>query len=66
VVSRHGEPDCLVLVEPFVRLHDVENPILVVTTYPYWDCMEVVGHWVVADDTANVSNQVESSVNMAR
>ena len=66
MVSRHGYPDCIVLVEPFVRLHEVENPLLEVIKHADLHCMEEVGLREVAHDTGNMSKHVESSVNMAR
>jgi len=65
VVSRHGLPDCIVLVKPFVRLHEVEDPFLEVEKHADLDCMEEVGLQEVAHDTANMSKHVESSVDMA-
>jgi hypothetical protein len=64
VVSRHRLPDCIVLVEPFVRLHEVENPLLEVVKLANLHCMEEVVHREVAEDTGNMSKPIESSVNM--
>jgi len=66
VVSRHGYPDCIVLVKPFVHLHDVENPLLEVVKHADLHCMDEVGLQEVAHDTGNLSKHVESSADMAR
>jgi len=66
VVSRHGSPDCIVLVEPFVHVHEVENTLLEVIKHADLHCMEEVGLREVAHDTGNMSKHVESSENMAR
>jgi hypothetical protein len=66
VVSRHGYPDCALLVDPFVRLHEVENPQLQVVKHADLQCIEEVGLKEVAHNTGNLSNQVESSVNMVQ
>jgi len=66
VLSRHGQPDCIVLVKLFVRLHEVENPLLEVVKHANLHCMEEVGLPEVAHDTANMSKHVESSVDIAR
>jgi len=55
-----------VLVELFVRLHEVENPLLDVVKHAYLHCMEEVGLTEVSHNTGNVSKQVQSSVNIAR
>jgi len=66
VVSRHGQPDCIVHVEPFVRLHEVENQLLEVVKHADVDYMEEVGLRVVAPDTGDMLKHVESLVNMVR
>ena len=66
VVSRHGKPDCILLVGPFVHLHEVENPLLEVVKHADLNCMEEVGLREVAHNTRNVSKHVEFSVNMAQ
>jgi len=66
VVSRHREPDCIVLVEPFVRLHEVETPLLEVVKHADLHCMEEVGLREVAHNTGNMSKHDVSSVKMAR
>jgi len=66
VVSRHGLLDCIVLVEPFERLYEVENPLLEVVKHVDLNCMEEVGLMEIAHNRGNVSKHVESSVNMAR
>ena len=65
MVSSHGKPYCVVFVEPFVHLHEVENPLLEVVKHADLHCMEEVGLREVAHDTGNMSKHVESSVNMA-
>ena len=66
MVGRDGKPDCIVLVELFVCLHEVENPLLEVVKHADLHCMEEVGLRETAHNTGNMSKQVESSVNMAR
>jgi hypothetical protein len=66
VVSRHGQSDCIVLVQPFVRLRGVANPLLEVVKHADLDCIEEVGLWAVAHNPGNMSKHVESSVIMAR
>jgi hypothetical protein len=65
VVSRHGLPDCIVLVEPFVRLHEVDNPLLEVVKHTDLHCMEKVGLREIAHNTGNMLKHIETSVNMA-
>ena len=64
MVSRHRRPDCIVVVEPFVCLHEVENPLLEEVKHADLHCMEEVRLREVAHHTRNRSKQVESSVNM--
>jgi hypothetical protein len=66
VVSRYGEPDFIVLVEPFVRLHTVENPLLEVVMHANLHWIAEVGLRKVTDIYGNRSKNVESSVNIAR
>jgi hypothetical protein len=66
MVSRHGSADCIVLVKPFMRLDEVENPLLEVVKHADVNCMEEVGLREVAHNTGNMSKHVESLVNMAR
>jgi len=66
MVSRHGYPYCMVLVEPFVRLHEVDNPLLEMAKHANLHFMEKVGLQEVAHDTWNMSKNIESSVNIAR
>jgi len=66
VVSRHGYPDCMVLVKPFVRLHEVENPLLEVVKHTDLHCLDEVGLREVTHKTGNMSRYIESSVNIAR
>jgi hypothetical protein len=66
VVSRHGSQDCIELVQPFVYLHEVENPLLEVFEHADLHCMEEVGLREGAHDAGNMSKLVESSVNMAQ
>ena len=54
------------LVKPFMRLLEVENPLLEVVKHAHLHCMEEVGLREVAHDTGNMSKHVESSVDMAR
>jgi len=54
------------IVQPFVHLHDVENPLLEVVKHADLHCMEEIGLWEVAHNTVNMSKNVESSVNMVR
>jgi len=56
----------MVLVEPFVRLHEVENPLLEVIKHANLHCMEKVGLRDVAHNTGIMSKDIESWVNMAR
>jgi len=53
-------------VEPFIRLHEVENPLLQVVKHTDLHCMREVGLAEVGHDTGNMSKHVESSVNMVR
>jgi len=66
VACRNRLPDCIVLVESFVRLHEVENQLLQVVKYADLHCVEEVGLRDVAHDTGNMSKHAESSVNMAQ
>jgi len=66
VVSRDEYPDCIVLVEPFTRLDEVENLLLEEVKHANRHSMEQVGLQEVAHNTGNMSKQIESSVNMAR
>ena len=61
-MSWHGKPDYIVLVKLFVRLHEVEYPLLEVVKHATLHCMEEVGHREVAYHTGNMSNEVQSSV----
>jgi len=65
VVSRNGSPYCIVLVQPVVRLHEVENPLLEVIKHADLNCMEEVGLREVVHNRGNMSKHVESLVNMA-
>jgi hypothetical protein len=56
----------LIVVEPLVCLHEVENPILEVVKHSDLHCMEKVGLRNVAHDTGNTSKHIESSLNMVR
>jgi len=49
-----------------VRLHDVENSLLVGIKHADLHCMEDVGLREVDHNTGNILKQVESSVIMAR
>ena len=54
------------LVEPFVCLHEVENPLLEVVKHADLHCMEEVRHREVTHNTGNMLRRVESSVIMAQ
>jgi hypothetical protein len=49
-----------------MRLREVEKPLLVVVKHVDLHSVEEVGLMEVADNTGNMLNHVESSVNMAR
>ena len=66
MVSRNGQPDCIVLVKPFVRHHEVDNPLLQVVKHADLHCMEEVGLWDVAHDTGNMSKIFKSLVDIER
>jgi hypothetical protein len=66
VVSRHGSPDRIVLVKPFVHLQQVETSLLVVFKHADLHYMEEVGFREVGHDTGNMPKHGESSVAMAR
>jgi hypothetical protein len=66
VIRRHRLPDCIVLLELFVGLHEVVNPILEVVKHANLHCMEEVRVREVAHDRRYMSKHVQSSVNMAR
>jgi hypothetical protein len=65
MVSRHGYPDYILPVEPFVGLHEVENQLLKVVKHADLHCMEVGGLWKVAHDSGNMSKFIQFLVNMA-
>jgi hypothetical protein len=64
VVSRYRYADCIPLVEPFVRLHEVENPLLEVIKHANVHCMEEVRLQEVAHDKGDMSKHIESSGDM--
>jgi len=66
MVSRHGKPDCIVLLKLFMRLHEVENPLLELVKHGDLHCMEQVSLMEVAHNTGNMAKHVESSENIAR
>ena len=66
VVSRYRKPDCIVLAESFVRLHKVQTPLLEVVKHADLHWIEEVGLREVAHNTGNMSNNVESWINMPR
>jgi len=66
MVSRYRLPYCIVLVKPFVCLHEVENPLPEVIKHADLHCMEDVGLREVAHDTGNMLKHVESLVNTVR
>jgi len=66
MVSRHGLTDCIVLVELFVGVHEVDNRRLEVVKHADPHCIEEVSQREVAHNTRNTSKNVESSVYMAR
>ena len=49
-----------------MRLHEVENPLLVMVDHAKLRCMEKVELQEVTHDTANVSKHDESLLNVAR
>jgi len=49
-----------------MRLHEVENPLLVVVKHANPDCIEEVGHRDVADSMRNMLKDVASSVNLGQ
>jgi len=49
-----------------VRLHEVENPLLVVVKHADLHCMEEVGLREIAHNAGNMSKHVEFLVNMAQ
>jgi len=51
---------------PFVRLHEVENPLLEVVKHAELHCMEEVGLREGAYDIGNMSKHAESLVDKAR
>ena len=59
MVSRHRQPDCILLVKPFVSLPEVENPGLEVVEYPNLHRMEEIGLREVTHDVGYMSNHVE-------
>jgi len=65
MVSRHCQPDCIVLVELFIHLHEVENPVLEMVNHAVLHCMEEGRLRDVAHNTGNMSKHVEFLVNMA-
>jgi hypothetical protein len=66
VVSSDRSPDGIVLVEPFVHPHEVENPFLEEVKYAKLHCIQEVGFWAVNHDTGNMSKHIEYSVNLGR
>jgi len=64
VVSRHGYADCIVHVKPFVRLHEVENPLLEGVKHADLNCMEKVGIREVTHNARHMLIHVQSYVNM--
>jgi len=66
VLSRHGYPGCILLVKPFVHLHDMENPLLEVVKHADLHCMEKIRLREDSHDTGNMSKHVESAVDTAR
>ena len=55
MVRGHGYADCIVLVELFVALYEVENQHLEVVKHADLHCMEEVGHREIAHNTGNIS-----------
>jgi hypothetical protein len=53
-------------VEPSLRLHEVENPLLELIKRAGLHCMEEVRLQEVAHDTGTMSKHLESSGNMAQ
>jgi len=56
----------MLLVEPFVCLHELENPLMEVVKHTDLQCMEEVWRWEVPHNPGNMSKLVESWVNMAQ
>jgi hypothetical protein len=50
----------------FMRLHEVDNPLLVVIKHANLNCMEEIGHREVAHNTWNISKHFESLVASSR
>jgi len=59
MVSRSRVPDCILDVEAFVSLHEVENPPLKAVKHANVDCMEEVRLREVAHDTWYMSNTLD-------
>jgi hypothetical protein len=65
-VSRYGSAYCIVLAELFIRLHDVDHPLMVVVKHADLHCIEEVGLRAATYDTRNKLKHFESSVTMMR
>ena len=64
MVSRNGYPDYIELVELFVCLHEVQNPLLEAVKHAELYCMEEeVGLREVTHDKGNMSKPIQSLVN---
>jgi hypothetical protein len=66
MASRDGYPDGIVLVEPFMHSHEVENTLLEVVKHANLHCMEKVGLRKVAHNEGNMLIPIESWVTIER
>jgi len=66
LVSRHGLPHCIVLVELFFGLHEEEDPLLVLVKHADLHCMEEFWHREVTHNTWSMSKLVECLANMVQ
>jgi len=55
-----------ILGEPFVCLHEVENPLLEVVKHADQHCIEEVRLREITHNTGNMSKQIESSVDISQ
>jgi len=66
VISRHSNPDCIVLVDPFVSLYKLKNPFLNVVNHADVHYLEKFGLREVAHNSGNMSKHTATLVNIAR
>jgi hypothetical protein len=64
MLCRYGQSDCSVLVKPFMRLHEEENPLLLVMKDANLPCMEQVRCREAAHNTGNMLKHDVSSVSI--